>query len=548
MLLLSACGDAVQVSLRLQANPDNALYVKDKSMLVDVMANDRGVVSGVSARIVRAAQKGVAMVNADGRVEYLPAEGNCGEDVFVYALDDGIGGYSEASVTMEGVGCVLFEAQADHFSFSQGSSLTFDVRSNDIGRVDLAKIFVVVSPVHGSVQVDNVQGVVKYTSSTQYCGEDRFLYALVGQGSYSEAEVTLVAEVASCSQSYIAVADNVNFTQDVSVTFNVLSNDVGATGAESIVLMGAPLHGRVVLQEAGNIVYQPDAGYCGVDQFTYAVWVGGEYSAAKISLRAVGCLATLQAIDDNVAFSFGQPLTFNVLSNDIGRIGDEQLALLTSPAGGAASVFSDGTVLYVPRDGFCSADTFRYVLTGGGRTAQANVALTPQNCRLAMSSSPDLIEYNQGQAVMFNVLQNDAGYFTTDKLYLLSTPANGSVRAVSFGVFEYKPFGSYCGIDSFSYVVDAGYGNTATGQVTLSTTDCGHSFNLSWDASISPNVAGYRVYMGRTSGNYTKSIDVGNVLNYKYVVTSPGTYYFAVTAVSQQGIESDFSQEQIAVY
>lgn len=70
------------------------------------------------------------------------------------------------------------------------------------------------------------------------------------------------------------------------------------------------------------------------------------------------------------------------------------------------------------------------------------------------------------------------------------------------------------------------------------------TITLSWNPSPSPDVTGYKVYQGLDAGTYTSSIDVGNVTN----VTIPmptGTNYFAATAYSGTGIESDFSNEAV---
>jgi hypothetical protein len=73
------------------------------------------------------------------------------------------------------------------------------------------------------------------------------------------------------------------------------------------------------------------------------------------------------------------------------------------------------------------------------------------------------------------------------------------------------------------------------------------SVTLSWDASPDTNVAGYRIYIGPSSGNYTNSIDVGNLTSGTVpLLAGGGTYYFVVSAYSSEGFESDFSNEVIS--
>ena len=68
---------------------------------------------------------------------------------------------------------------------------------------------------------------------------------------------------------------------------------------------------------------------------------------------------------------------------------------------------------------------------------------------------------------------------------------------------------------------------------------------LAWDASISPNVGGYRVYFGLSPGVYSSKIFVGNQTGYTLSSLASGqTYYIAVTAYEAIGLpESGFSNE-----
>ncbi|OPY79365.1 MAG: Fibronectin type III domain protein [Syntrophorhabdus sp. PtaU1.Bin153] len=87
---------------------------------------------------------------------------------------------------------------------------------------------------------------------------------------------------------------------------------------------------------------------------------------------------------------------------------------------------------------------------------------------------------------------------------------------------------SYLGIMFF-----AGAGNTA--DVTLA-----------WNANTESTLAGYRIYYGTVSGNYTSNIDVGNVTTFTVTGLNDGvTYYFAATAYDTSRIESAYSNEVV---
>ena len=69
---------------------------------------------------------------------------------------------------------------------------------------------------------------------------------------------------------------------------------------------------------------------------------------------------------------------------------------------------------------------------------------------------------------------------------------------------------------------------------------------LTWDPNTEPDLAGYDIYYGTSSGNYQSKTDVGNVTTYTLNGLNIGvTYYLAATAYNAQGLESGFSNEVI---
>ncbi|HOX59732.1 MAG TPA: hypothetical protein P5205_21445 [Candidatus Paceibacterota bacterium] len=66
---------------------------------------------------------------------------------------------------------------------------------------------------------------------------------------------------------------------------------------------------------------------------------------------------------------------------------------------------------------------------------------------------------------------------------------------------------------------------------------------LAWDASPSAAVAGYRVYWGTNSRAYFGVTNAGLVLTQAVVLPHRGRWFFAATAYSTNGLESDFSSE-----
>jgi len=70
------------------------------------------------------------------------------------------------------------------------------------------------------------------------------------------------------------------------------------------------------------------------------------------------------------------------------------------------------------------------------------------------------------------------------------------------------------------------------------------ALKVAWDPNTESDLAGYKVYHGVASRNYTSVIDVGNVTQYTVNNLNYGTtYFFAVTAYDLAGNESDYSEE-----
>lgn len=69
------------------------------------------------------------------------------------------------------------------------------------------------------------------------------------------------------------------------------------------------------------------------------------------------------------------------------------------------------------------------------------------------------------------------------------------------------------------------------------------SVTLTWDPPPETGIAGYRLYSGLTSGIYTNTINVSATRHTVTNLVFGARYFFAVTAVSAQGLESGYSNE-----
>ena len=90
----------------------------------------------------------------------------------------------------------------------------------------------------------------------------------------------------------------------------------------------------------------------------------------------------------------------------------------------------------------------------------------------------------------------------------------------------------------------------ALSQATVTTQTTTGSTTLSWqppalnaDGSTLTDLSAFKVYWGTTPGSYSKSTQISNAAARSYTVAglTKGTWYFVVTALNAQGIESPYS-------
>lgn len=77
-----------------------------------------------------------------------------------------------------------------------------------------------------------------------------------------------------------------------------------------------------------------------------------------------------------------------------------------------------------------------------------------------------------------------------------------------------------------------------------------HSVTLSWTASTSPNISGYKVYRGTVSGGPYALISGSLIDGTAYIdgsVSSGLTYYYVATAVDSSNAESGYSDQAEAI-
>ncbi|MDO9456450.1 LamG-like jellyroll fold domain-containing protein [Nocardioides sp.] len=274
---------------------------------------------------------------------------------------------------------------ADAYSTDQDEALTVvapGVLTNDTDAdADTLTATGLTQPAHGVVTLAPT-GAFTYTPTAGYSGTDTFTYK-ANDGTVDSAATTVtitVAEVTGPTNATpVAVSDTFVTDEDVALTVaapGVLTNDTDADGDDlTAAAVTQPAHGDVTLGADGAFTYTPDAGFVGVDSFTYAADDGTVDSApatVSITVEEAGQPSPNQAptaVADVFLTQQDVPLTVaapGVLGNDADPDGDVLTAVAANqPAHGQVVLSGNGSFIYTPDRGFSGYDMFLYKVNDG---------------------------------------------------------------------------------------------------------------------------------------------------------------------------------------
>jgi len=211
-------------------------------------------------------------LNPNGGFTYTPNPGFVGTDSFTYQATDGMLPSNTATVTIV-VTNAPPAAQADVYSVGAGATFTIPapgVLANDIDPESGPLTAVVATnPGKGSLTLQP-NGSFSYTSNPGFAGSDTFTYrASDGTTVSNDATVTIVVT----NTAPVAQADVYPITAGATLTVpgpGVLANDVDPdAGLLTAAIVSNTGKGSVSLNANGGFSYTPNAGFAGLDTFTY---------------------------------------------------------------------------------------------------------------------------------------------------------------------------------------------------------------------------------------------------------------------------------------
>lgn len=221
---------------------------------------------------------------------------------------------------------------------------------------------------------------------------DTFTYTIRDRAGAVSGVATVTVTVTGVNDAPVAVNDNVNTPVDTLRRINVLANDSDVDNAinpATVEIGELPIFGSVTVLATGEIEYRPNAGYRGVDTFTYRVRdiLGRASNEARVSVTVN---AAPVALPDNAVVGRGQSVVIDVLLNDSDRDGTldpSSVRIVGGPDSGVAVVLPNGRIEFTANAQFVGLANLQYIVSDNDGLA-SNIADVTVNVVRSIYQNP----------------------------------------------------------------------------------------------------------------------------------------------------------------
>jgi large repetitive protein len=559
------------------ANNETYQINEDESLTVNVLENDfdpEGQQILIDSVLLQPLN-GSLSIDIDGNLTYQPNANFNGADSASYQVSDIEGATAQATVFFN----ILPindnpVAVNDFYQVDVNGAITAattNLLSND-SDIDGDELRVSIVPLSGPSKgtvVINADGSFSYQATGDLLANDEFVYQVEdGFGGTASATVSILTSgdilppIASnddyqVNEGTTLVIDNVNL--------GILANDLDPQNLPFELmtsLLVQPQHGQLNLSLDGTFTYIPNSKFVGVDQFQYQIENSANLQAQAFVTITVNSQADIPiALDDNYQVLEDTNLIVDAASGLL--LNDESLndstlrvntTPINSPQKGTLTLAEDGSFSYLPDENFNGVDSFTYQVIDDSEltdTANVNIVILPSNdAPIALDDSYSLVENSTlSVSISANHLLSNDSDIDGDTLTVNTTPvtnvSNGSLTLNSNGSFSYTPSLDFNGVDSFSYQISDGNGETATATVSLTITvplnelpvAVADSFTLNEDVSLN----GTSVLANDSDADgdslTVNTAPIANVSNGSLTLNSNGTFTYT-PAINFNGTDS----------
>ncbi|WP_205825125.1 Ig-like domain-containing protein [Methylobacterium terricola] len=551
------------------AMDDVATTAEDRPVVVDVLANDRDpdgdalAIAAAGDAAPRAGHGRVAI--ADGKLVYTPDTDFNGTDTITYAIVDGNGGTSTASVTVTVT------------PVSDGPSA--DLLPDQAGRGGTPVVYGIATYFHDpdtdrSAAAPPGDGGLRFAATGLPPGlaidpatgwiTGRLPVGSAASTDYAVTVTATDAADASIARSFTwtvtraatAEPDSATTRAGTPVLVAVTANDSDADGGP-VRLVDAPgathaAHGTVSVDSAtGLLTYVPEDGFSGTDTVDYTIETAQGVRATgvltvtvtPVNLRPVApeTLSARNAADgESVRVPFG-----TLIADPEG----ERLAYTATglPPGLAIDPATGEIRGTIARDASGSSGRATYVVTltaadPDGLAVTRKFAWTITNP--APSAADDVITTDEDTPVDIDVTGNDRDP-DGDPLFVVAgsaTARHGTVAINPDGSLRYTPDPDFNGTDTIVYTITDGNGGFATASVAVGVNPVDDAPVI--DAASPAGADRSASDAARVSipaGSAFRDVDTGDILTFTATGLPPGLTVDRATGLISGTIASDAS-------
>jgi endonuclease I len=239
--------------------------------------------------------------------------------------------------------------------------------------------------------------------------------------------------------------------------------------------------GEIVDNRNGTLSYFPPEGFIGEDSFSYKLCVPGSEnrcSSAVVTIN-IGDAGAPMAEDDTYETDEGNEFRINnYLSNDILLDNAGIIEVQNEDTNGTVILEDDGSITYIPSEGFSGKDTFIYTICDSDEEPECASAMITMNVidQGSPVANDDIIVVDMNTSVFTinTLLNNDE---LTDDAVISSIDGSNSQGTVVLnedGSISYRPEAGLVGEDTFNYSIcddDQPNATCSTGKVTVTLID-----------------------------------------------------------------------------
>ena len=441
---------------------DTAFTDVDQTIDVNVLANDVDPdMDTLEVTMVAQPADGVASVNPNNTVRYVPSSQFRGAVSFQYTVSDGRGGTAvgRLEIIVNGPPITALDTE----DTQQETPVTLAVLANDRDPDNNPLTVSAVTQGTNGVVTINMDSTVTYAPNAGFFGTDNFTYtADDGRQGRTMGNVTI-----RVNSRPVAMNDTVVTQQAMAVLIDALGNDFDPENdLLEITNVSQVFTGTITINGGGaSVTYTPNVTFFGTDSFTYGIRdARGGVAMATVNLTVNG---QTTAGPDAALTQIGTPVLIDVLLNDTDPEMDPLTVTMVGPAmNGNATIEANNRVRYAPNGGFNGIDTFPYTISDGrGQSSTANITVRVNAPPVAVA---DEFTVQQNLPTRIDVLGNDTDPDMNPlTIVQVAAPVGGTATSTNGDVVLYAPPAGFFGTDTFAYTVDDGFGGSNTGAVTI---------------------------------------------------------------------------------